>query len=88
MMHGNIARGDTLIIYNKESKLKPIRAQAQEGKPDDLSGYATLNVGLYHDNVLGVYEMTINVNDWDVYLADSDEGRKFMLDYYLPLPLR
>lgn len=84
-MHRDVALGDELIIYNKTAKIGPIRARSTQDKQDRAGTLAHLEVDLYSSE-LWISHMRINTNGWDVYLADSFEGREFLLNHYLPLP--
>ena len=84
-MFYDVKAGDKLVLLNKDSGLRPIRALAAEDKEDMIGDTAYLSVDLYAGEKLGVASMTINVNYWDVYKTDDPKLANVLLDHYQPV---
>ena len=75
MMHGNFTEKQEILLYSKQFGW--IRGWSRENK-GEFEGLAYLKVEINSKAMLGVSEMTINVNTWEVYDANNVEALKLI----------
>lgn len=80
MQHDKITKDDELYIYSKTTGY--MKAWAQESK-EGFTGLAYFRVAINSKSLPGVSEMTINLNTWDVWLADNPEVLKKIAESFI-----
>lgn len=84
MIYGIIPAGEDAVILNPSKKLGPFRARAIQDMKDNPGGSAVFRVDLSGNRGVGLYEVSINVNNWDVYALDSPHLTSLLLDSLIP----
>lgn len=72
-MHDSVKNGQEILLHSPQFGW--IRGWAREDK-GEYEGLAYFKVEINSKAMLGVSEMTINVNTWEVYDADDVEALK------------
>ena len=75
MMHDDLTDKQEILLYSKQFGW--IRGWSRETK-QQFEGLAYLKVEINSKAMLGVSEMTVNVNSWEVYDAESVEALKLI----------
>lgn len=80
MQHDKISKDDELYIYSKTTGY--MKAWAYEDK-EGFTGLAYFRVAINSKSLPGVSEMVINLNTWDVWLADNPEVLKKIAESFI-----
>ncbi|QDH48111.1 hypothetical protein SEA_DEJAVU_105 [Microbacterium Phage DejaVu] len=72
-MHSDVKVDQEILLYSKQFGW--IRGWARESK-GRFAGLASFQVSINSKAMLGVSEMTINVNTWEVYDAEDVDALK------------
>lgn len=78
----DLVTGDALIIHHP--KIGYVWAWAKEDFPIGGSGSAIFKVAVNSELLPGVYEMTVNINQWTIYTADDPDVLKVIAQGFLP----
>ena len=82
MATDSIKSQQEIVIYNKQFGF--VRAWAKQDFEKAAGGSAIFAVGVNSASMSGIDDMTINVNQWEIYSKDDVDLIKKLLDKFVP----